>query len=151
MINKFYGNNLWLSNFAVCRIQYDGYVYSSTQAAYQAQKFEGTLLQKDRMKKIFTKIQPNEAKILGAIVPLRNDWEQVRVGIMKEILTIKFSQEHYKDLLLSTGDEILQEGNYWHDTFFGKCYCQQHKGEGQNMLGKMIMQIRQKLRQEQKK
>lgn len=148
MIDKFYGNYLWLSNFSVCRIEYGGYVYKSVQSAYKAQKFEGTLLQKDRIKKIYTKIQANQAKVLGTILPARSDWEEVRIDIMKELLRIKFNQFPFKEQLLETGDEELIQGNYWHDITFGKCYCQEHKGEGQNILGKLIMQIREQLKQE---
>lgn len=145
MIDKFYGNNLWLSNFQVCKIQYQGYIYWSTQAAYQAQKFKGTTIQMDRLKKVFTKIEPNEAKLLGSIIPLREDWEEVRLDIMKELLEIKFNQQPYKTMLIKTGDQELVQGNYWHDTFFGKCGCPQHNGQGQNHLGNIIMQIREEL------
>lgn len=145
MIDRFYGQYLWLSNFAVCKIQYEGYVYWSTQAAYQAQKFNGTAIQKDRIKKIFGKIQPNEAKMLGSVIPLRQDWQEVRLGIMKELLKLKFNQQPFKTQLLKTGDKQLVQGNYWHDTFFGKCECSKHEGQGQNHLGKIIMQIRQEL------
>lgn len=145
MIDKFYGEYLWLSNFQVCKIQYDGYIYWSTQAAYQAQKFKGSNIQNDRIKKIFCKIEPNQAKILGSIIPLREDWEQVRLDIMKDILKIKFSQQPFKSMLINTGEQELVQGNYWHDTFFGRCECSKHKGEGQNHLGKIIMQIRDQL------
>ena len=148
MIDKFYGDNLWLSNFANCRIQYDGYVYWSSQSAYQAQKIKGTPLQKDRIKKVFTKIQPNQAKVLGAMIPLRDDWEEIRYKIMKQILDIKFRTYPYNELLLATDNQELIQGNQWHDITFGKCYCDKHKGEGDNILGKIIMQIREQLKKE---
>lgn len=145
MIDSFYGNNLWLSNFQVCKIEYDGYIYWSTQAAYQAQKFKGTKIQTDRIRKVFTKIEPNQAKMLGSIIPLREDWQEVRLGIMKDILQIKFNMQPYKTMLIKTGTQELVQGNYWHDTFFGKCNCEKHKGQGQNHLGNIIMQIRDEL------
>ena len=45
--------------------------------------------------------------------------------------------------LLDTGDAHLEETNTWKDTFWGVC-----KGEGQNNLGKILMSVREELREE---
>lgn len=57
---------------------------------------------------------------------------------MKEALTAKFSQyESLKELLLSTNDSILIEhtnnDSYWGDG---------GNGTGKNMLGKLLMEVR---------
>lgn len=60
---------------------------------------------------------------------------------MYEIVLAKFTQNpELLDKLKATGDAILIEGNYWHDTFWGVC-----EGKGKNYLGKIIMKIRAEL------
>ena len=149
MIDEFFGEYRWLSNFENCKIPYDGYIYHSVQCAYQAQKFKGTKLQEQRMKSIFTKIESNEAKILGNMVNLREDWEEVRDGIMEQLLRIKFEDPYYKQMLLDTGNEELVEGTKWHDLHFGRCNCPIHNGEGDNVLGNLLMKLREEYRNEQ--
>jgi predicted NAD-dependent protein-ADP-ribosyltransferase YbiA (DUF1768 family) len=64
---------------------------------------------------------------------------------MRECLHQKFNQEPYRTLLLETGDDYIQEGNYWGDTFWG---MDLNAMTGDNRLGKMIMEIREQLRLE---
>ena len=40
---------------------------------------------------------------------------------------------------------MLEEGNTWHDTFWG---VDAKTGEGQNHLGKILMKIREELKEE---
>lgn len=150
MINGFYGNNYWLSNFCFCRIQYDGYVYWSTESAYQAQKFSGNPITKNRIKSIFTKLDPTESKALGVLVPLRQDWQKIRDDLMQELVRLKYQDKKLKSMLLNTGSKQLIASNTWHDTHFGCCQCEKHKGEGQNILGKITMKIRDELNEQEK-
>ena len=60
---------------------------------------------------------------------------------MERILRVKFSSPDLKEKLLSTGDRYLVEGNSWGDVYWGVC-----GGKGINMLGKLLMQIREELR-----
>ena len=46
-------------------------------------------------------------------------------------------------MLIKTGDQELIEGNYWNDTYWGVC-----KGVGQNKLGKILMRVREELKNE---
>ena len=62
--------------------------------------------------------------------------------LMKRLLKMKFAIPELKEMLLATGDEELVEGNYWHDTIWGVC-----DGVGENHLGKMLMEIRENLKQ----
>lgn len=48
----------------------------------------------------------------------------------------------HQRLLLDTGDAILEEGNHWNDTFWG---VRLKNGQGQNHLGKILMQVRMEL------
>ncbi len=77
-------------------------------------------------------------------LPLRKDWESVKVQVMREALRAKFTQhEDLQELLLSTGDAKLVEhtanDHYWGDG---------GNGRGDNMLGRLLMQLRKQLRQE---
>ena len=57
---------------------------------------------------------------------------------MKAIVLEKFLQNYRLERrLLDTGDAILIEGNWWNDKFWGVC-----KGEGCNMLGQILMEVR---------
>ncbi len=137
MIDRFDGEYFFLSNFEDSSITYDGITYKNVEAAFHAQK----VFDREK-KKEFSNLNPSEAKRLGRRVKLRSDWESVKVDIMTDLVRIKFLQNpDLKKKLLATGDEILIEGNWWNDQFWGVC-----KGEGQNYLGRILMMIRKELR-----
>ena len=137
MIDKFDGNNSFLSNFYPCTVIYDGLTYSSSEAAYQAAKCANI-----SMRAQFTTMNPSKAKRMGRNVILRDDWERVKLNIMKEILIIKFTTNpDLAEMLLATGEEQLVEGNTWNDHYWGIC-----NGVGQNHLGKLLEEVRAMLR-----
>lgn len=138
MIGEFRGPTRWLSNFAKVTINYRGLVYMSTEAAYQGQK---TLDFGDRV--IMSGSSPSVAKEMGMKVTLREDWDTIKLGIMYDVNLIKFQQEPFKSQLLATGDQDLVEGNDWGDRYWGVC-----SGVGENNLGKILMRIREELRNE---
>lgn len=130
----------FLSNFWDAPVTYGGLTYMNNEAAFQAQK---SLRLEDKL--AFTAIGSGKAKRLGRRVPLRPDWEDVKVGIMEEIVRAKFTQnDKLKQRLLATGDMVLEEGNTWHDTFWG---IDLNTGEGENHLGKILMKVRAELAQ----
>ena len=134
MISSFRDEYFFLSNFYPVEIKLDGIVYPNAEAAFQAQK---TLDVEERRKFSMLK-NPVQAKRLGRKVKLRDDWEEVKLDIMTEIVSQKFLQHpHLIEMLLQTGDEELIEGNKWGDRFWGVC-----KGKGENHLGKILMKIR---------
>ncbi len=130
MIKTFTGEFRWLSNFV-----------GGVEQKYQAAK---CIDPKDA--EIILALSPGAAKRKGRVVPIRSDWERVKLDVMKYFVLKKFSQEPYKTLLLNTGNQEIQEGNYWHDTFWG---VDELTKKGQNHLGKIIMQVREELRNEQ--
>ena len=82
---------------------------------------------------------------MGRRVKLRPDWEQVKVGLMEEIVRAKFTQnEDLKQRLLATGDKRLAEGNTWGDTFWG---VDLRSGRGENHLGRILMRVRDELKE----
>lgn len=130
----------FLSNFYEAPVCYGDLQFGSNEAAFQAQK-----CRTEEEKRLFTTLRPSDAKRLGRRVDLRPDWEEVKVGIMEEIVRAKFTQnELLRQQLLATGDAILEEGNTWNDTFWG---VHLSNGQGENHLGRILMKVRQELRQ----
>lgn len=139
MINKFRGDYNFLSNFYSVPITWEGITYPSTEAAFQAAK---TLDMNDRAR--FSFMYPAEAKKAGYSVKLREDWDQIKYKIMYDICKIKFSKyPTLKGRLLETGNEYLEECNTCNDRTWGTV-----DGIGMNCLGKILMRIRDELRNE---
>lgn len=133
VINSFRGEYAFLSNFASCRIVYEGVVYPTVEHAFQGVKC-AQQLDKQMIAGLAT---PALAKKVGRRVAMRPDWDSIKVGVMKELLTLKFADPELRRALLKTGDAVLIEGNTWNDTFWGVC-----NGRGQNMLGRLLMEVR---------
>lgn len=143
MIDKFTGKNFFLSNFYLHNVMFklaDGTigVFPSAEHAFQACKTRSV---KDQ-KRIMDAQTPGRAKRIGRSVALRSDWERVKVNVMSAILSEKFRDETLAGLLLETGGQELIEGNVWHDNFWGICTCDKCGNDGENMLGRILMVIR---------
>ena len=139
---KFSKNN-YLSNFYPCNVEFDGVVYKSSEAAWQAQK----TLDLEQRKKICN-CSASEAKKLGRHVKLRSDWEDIKYKLMVDVCYAKFSQnKELEDKLKSTGTELLIENTTgWHDNIWGNCECSKCTNKiGKNLLGKALMLVRFKL------
>ena len=73
-----------------------------------------------------------------------DDWENIKIGIMEGLLWSKFSANaDLAAMLLLTGNIELVELNWWNDKFWGVC---DKTGEGRNELGKVLMRVREKIR-----
>lgn len=130
----------FLCNFSLHGFTLDDRYWRTVEHYFQAQKFAGL----DYEERIRTSRTPKDAKNLGQTrkLPLRADWENVKVDVMRKALLAKFTT--HADLgrgLLATADEALVE-NSPNDYFWG---CGQFGG-GQNMLGKLLMEVRRVLR-----
>lgn len=136
-ISEFRGKYYFLSNFYFSPLAYEGIKYLNVEAAFQAQKCESKL-----EKLQFAKLNPTDAKHRGRQVKLRSDWEEVKFKIMEDLVREKFRQNtNLAIFLLETKDKILEEGNTWGDKIWGVC-----NGEGENHLGKILMKIREELK-----
>lgn len=131
----------FLSNMYPCRIEYDGRVYSSAEAVFQSFK---TLSKEER--DLFTTVDGKGARRLGKSISLRDDWDRVRVDIMRDVVRAKFTQNpELAAKLVATGNVELEEGTTLHDTFWG---VDINTGKGQNQLGKILMDVRSELADE---
>ena len=136
IIDTFFGVFRFLSNFHPCPAYYDGELYPSAEHAYQAAK----TMDLDKRLKVAACITPKTAKHMGSWLQLRPNWESIKVGIMREVIESKFWDMDLAALLLATGDAVLIEENNW-----GDCYWGQVNGDGLNVLGNLLMEIREDL------
>jgi ribA/ribD-fused uncharacterized protein len=133
---QFRGQYNFLSNFYSVNV----YGYPSVEHAYQAAK----TLDKELRAKIKACKTPAEAKRLGRQLPLRSDWEEIKIEVMETLLKRKFEHPSLRQKLLATTGQLVEE-NTWHDNFWGSCICGRCR-KGDNLLGKLLMKIRQQLR-----
>lgn len=138
-ITSFRDEYSFLSNFHPCEIVFEGMTFPTLEHAYVAAK---TFDKKQR--EIIRGIKmPGQAKRYGRDkITLRSDWEDVKVSIMRDLVYQKFTKhEILKQKLLNTGDKLLVEGNQHGDTFWGTV-----NGKGKNQLGVVLMNVRDKLK-----
>ena len=137
MINRFDGKYFFLSNFSPSPFRIDYILFPTMEHYFQANKADN---QNDYLHIAYAPT-PGEAKRLGRKIQLRPDWEEIKDNVMLTGLRKKFADPELRSFLMSTGDEELIEGNYWGDTYWGVC-----NGVGQNKLGKLLMQVREEIK-----
>ena len=135
-INGFFKEFRFLSNFWPVNVTYGDIDFPSVEHAYQALK---TTDHSER-ERIATLRTAKEAKAAGYKVELRKHWDMVRVPLMKILLDKKFSDPDLKRALIMTYPIYLEETNRWGDAFWGV-----FNGEGENHLGRLLMEIREDL------
>lgn len=142
-LNEPYG---CFSNFSPHCIEIEGSFWSTVEHYYQAQKFVGT-----EDEGLITLIRnaktPTEAAALGRdrTHKLRPDWEEVKLQVMWQGVLAKFLKHtDIQVILLDTGEELIVEDSPT-DYYWG---CGQDQ-TGQNQLGKILMTVRQEIRQRQ--
>ncbi len=131
-----------LDNFGSFKVLYKGYLYSSSEEAYQAAKFMGVAPEVEQQ--IKDSYSAHEAKKIASANrdKQRKDWDEVKVQIMEELLRLKLDQNPYvKKKLLETGDYLIVEDSPT-DSFWG--WGEDRKGE--NVMGKLWMKLRDELR-----
>lgn len=137
-ITQFRNQYRWLSNFYQSPIELRGVVFPSVEAAYQASKAEDYNLDP-----IFCKLTPGQCKLLGRNIKMRDNWEEMKLECMEDLLRLKFFDPDLRQRLLDTGDAEIYEGNSWGDKFWG---CDWDTLEGENNLGKLLMKLRNEFR-----
>lgn len=137
-IESFQGPYRFLSNFFIAPVEFEGISYPSVEHAFQAAK----VLDIKGREFIASLATPGAAKRAGKNVVLRKDWEEQKLAIMRTLLRAKFKKgSNLARMLLQTQNAELCEGNSWGDRYWGVC-----GGEGENHLGKLLMQVRAELR-----
>ena len=129
------------SNFSSFKLNWNGYDWMTSEHAYHSEKFINN-------PKIIEQLKQSRSAHDAMVIAYanknkyRDDWDEIKLDIMKSILTAKVEQHPYvKKKLLESGDKELIE-NSWRDDFWG---WGQNK-DGQNHLGKIWMKVREEFK-----
>lgn len=146
-IRMFRGPYAFLSNMTSCRVTYGDFTFSSVEHAYIAEKCGIT----DRA--LLEKMDAQSPGTLKTSTRGYGDalFHQRKLQIMEGLVRIKFTENPgLKRMLLDTGDALLEEGGWWHDSFWGSGQCGKNCSRckiGQNHLGKILMKVREELKE----
>lgn len=139
-ITEFDKEFAFLSNFFPAAVTFEGVMYPTVEHAFQAAKTTDQTLRSE----FLACATPGAAKRKGRKITLRPDWERIKNTVMLTLVRDKFaSHPDLKQKLLDTGHAELVEGTRWHDTYWG---IDLETMQGQNHLGRILMQVRDELR-----
>lgn len=142
IIKEFQGDHRWLSNFAPCTCYLWGVRFYYTENAYQASKLDPNTQWHQIQDFSCEDMHPGAAKkLIRKLAPPHTD-RQFSLEIMRDLNLQKYHKHMnptLHDKLKATGEAELIEGNYWGDKYWGVCL---KTNVGENMLGKIIMSIR---------
>lgn len=118
----------------------------TSEALYQACRFPD---RPDVQRLIIQQTSPMTAKMKSKPhrKETRSDWDKIRVNIMRWCLRVKLAQnwEKFGELLLDTGDRpIVEESRK--DDFWGAKGANEETLVGMNVLGRLLMELREELR-----
>ena len=131
----------WLSNFWRATQIVGKEVYPTNEHYYQSQKGELPSV-RDWIKKAPTAyLAMCAGRSLREGKEGRYVWPAIREDIMLKGLRVKFKNHDLRKKLLATGDAIIHEDSPT-DMFWGK--------KGEDMLGKLLMQVREEILEEEK-
>ena len=123
--------------------------FDTSEAVYHWMKFNGNIpsaKQRDIQESIRHAASAHDAfKIAERNREYRRPtWDDEKVFVMRAIIRAKAEQHEYvRRKLLETGDRLLVEGS-WRDDFWGIG----PNGDGQNMLGKLWMDLRAEIKKD---
>jgi len=143
MTIKFYKTaepNGYLNNFYRSRMFIYGRWWNNVEAPYQSQK---TFDLSEKLA-ILDADTPRKARDLGQKLTMRPDWDKVKESVMHECVLAKFLQNQIirASLKMTGKEEIVEDSPV--DYYWG-CGAD---GTGQNMLGKILMRVREELKGE---
>ena len=127
-------------------LKVNGAHFRTAEALYQVCRFPH---RPEVQKLILNERSPMTAKMRSKPyrADSRPDWDAVRVPIMKWCLRVKLAQnwEIFGDLLLATGDRPIVEDSR-KDDYWGAKMVDDDTLAGQNVLGRLLMELREKLK-----
>jgi ribA/ribD-fused uncharacterized protein len=131
-IKGFFGEYNWLSNFYKCDVFYYELLFPSVEHAYQYAKHNNPV--SEDYNHVLT-LTPAQTKQWGKAIPLKKDWNKIKLQIMSQLVLNKFENNiELKNKLIKIKDYYIEETNYWRDTFWGV-----YNSKGRNNLGKILM------------
>ena len=135
-VTSFRGRWSTLSNFHGRPFRWRGKIWPTAEHAFQAAKCADPA----EAEAVRTAGSPGAAKRLGRRAVLRPGWNGIRIEEMRSILDAKFADPEAAAVLRSSGGADLIEGNTWGDRFWGVS-----GGRGENYLGRLLMEVRDRL------
>lgn len=148
----FYGLTNMASGFS---LKINNIDFRTSEALYQAMKFPDMEdAQMDIKEHRYAGKAIERSRYYESLSKMRTDWDEIKVDVMRWCLHVKLAQNWKKfgDLLLRTGELTLIEGSP-DDRFWGATKVDKKKKtrEGVNMLGRLLMELREEIREEVKK
>jgi len=141
VIDSFSGKYECFSNFSAHPVGQ----YATAEHRFQAKKATN---QRDH-DYVAEANSPRSAKWRGRQIKLRADWEQAKDPEMLRTVIDKVHQHRdVADILVSTDNVLLIEGNYHKDDYWGMVKDKDGNWTGLNMLGKALMVARGMLKRE---
>lgn len=138
-VNAPYGE---FSNFAPFPIRLDGKAWPTSEHYFQALKFTDPRVREQVRRAKTAEIAARLGRDRSR--KLRRDWDSAKLDLMRRALWAKFTQHPaLGELLLSTGQAPIVERTD-RDDFWGDG----GDGRGQNWLGRLLMETRDRLRRE---
>jgi hypothetical protein len=130
----------FLSNLFKAPVEFEGRKFRSSEEAYQFGKPKDPVVAEWLVSAPKQHLCAEAAhSLLG--FDIREDWNSIKIDRMRRVIEAKFAQNpNLKECLLKTGDAMLIE-NSKTDAFWGVG----KKGNGKNMLGTLLMELRAKL------
>jgi hypothetical protein len=117
-VTAFEGENAFLSNDAPGTVHLDGQPFPSVALAFNAAK------------ELHDRLRPG----------MQREWEDARASLMRRLLRSKFANPQMRAALLATGDKHLS-----HTAADADPYWNAPNGEGENTLGRLLMELRAQL------
>jgi predicted NAD-dependent protein-ADP-ribosyltransferase YbiA (DUF1768 family) len=115
-----------------------GIKYWSVENFFQAMKTQNL---SERRK--IASMDPHKAKSYARKIPLRSDWEAIKLAVMRHAISFKFQKGTVWHTRLIREPRPIIEINNWHDNFWGNCICLKCEDKpGLNWLGKLIEEHR---------
>ena len=134
------------SNFAPTPIVVDGVTFSSAESLFQVMKFTDTEARREIYSKAGQGLKMT-AKHYEKAVGVRQDWGQIIVDVLKFCLMQKYEQNaEFRKELSATGNKFIVEDQSSFrkpaDTYGAKLSVDGSTWSGPNLMGRILMELR---------
>lgn len=134
-IQGFTGQWAFLSNLYPSPVEWNNFLFPCVENAFQAAKTDDS-----EQWRHLAQLPPDEAAVFGRSLILRPGWDAQRLAVMTALLELKFEIPALRRHLLATAPRELVNQNWWGDRYWGRV-----KDQGENHLGRLLMQLRDRL------
>lgn len=131
-INSFTKDYQFLSNTYNSPVEIDGIKYTNAESAFWAQRVKDS-----RARNKFSRLSGNKARAKAIQAEPVEDWDENINHYMERVLRSKFKDPKMMGLLSKTKGMNLINTNTYRDDYWGV-----YMGKGKNVLGRLLMKIR---------